>query len=58
MPSTTSTTTKTTQPKTPSGNYENQVFIRKADGMSFEEFKTVCIKLFREKGLIKDTPPE
>jgi hypothetical protein len=37
-----------------SGNYENQVFIRKADGMSFEEFRTACKKLFREKGLIKD----
>jgi hypothetical protein len=42
------------QQETPSGNYENQVFIRKAEGMSFDEFKTACKKLFREKGLIKD----
>lgn len=36
------------------GNYENQIFIRKAEGQSFEEFKTACKKLFREKGIIKD----
>ena len=53
-PSSTSTSLPNTQPETPSGNFENQVFIRKAEGMSFEEFKTACKKLFREKGLIKD----
>jgi hypothetical protein len=47
-----------TKPETPSGKYENQVFIRKAEGMPFEEFKIACVKLFREKGLIKDKVPE
>lgn len=42
------------EPEKPSGNYENGVFIQKAPGMSFEEFKEYCIRLFREKGLIKD----
>lgn len=36
---------------TPSGN---GVFIRRAKGQSFEEFKKVCIQRFREAGLIKD----
>ena len=43
-----------TKPQTPSGKYENQVFIRKAEGQSFEEFKEFCVKRFREAGLIKD----
>lgn len=30
------------------------VFITRAPGMPFEEFKKVCIQRFREAGLIKD----
>lgn len=30
------------------------VFIRRAPGMPFEEFKKFCIQRFREVGLIKD----
>ncbi len=33
------------------------VFIRRAKGMSFEEFKKVCIQRFREAGLLADEPP-
>ena len=29
------------------------VFLRRAEGQSFEEFKEVCIKRFKEAGLIK-----
>jgi hypothetical protein len=29
------------------------VFIRRAPGMPIEEFKKVCIKLFKERGLIR-----
>lgn len=32
------------------------VFIRRAPGMSFEEFKEFCIKRFREAGLLTDEP--
>lgn len=39
-----------TQP-TPSGK---GVFLLRAKGQSFEEFKKVCIQRFREAGLIKD----
>jgi len=38
-----------TQP-TPSGN---GVFLMRAEGQSFEEFKEFCVKRFREAGLIK-----
>jgi len=30
------------------------VFIQRAKGQSFEEFREFCIKRFREAGLIKD----
>lgn len=40
-----------------STNSRKPVFIRRAKGMDFEEFKKVCIKQFIEAGLIKDTPP-
>jgi hypothetical protein len=32
---------------------KNGVFIMKAPGMPFEEFKKFCIQRFREAGLIK-----
>lgn len=40
-----------TQQPTPSGN---GVFLMRAKGQSFEEFRDFCIKRFREAGLIKD----
>lgn len=33
------------------------VFIRRAKGMPFEEFKKFCIARFREAGLLADEPP-
>jgi hypothetical protein len=39
-----------TQP-TPSSN---GVFLMRAEGQSFEEFKEFCVKRFREAGLLKD----
>jgi hypothetical protein len=32
---------------------EKAVFMKRAEGQSFEEFKKACIKRFREAGLIK-----
>jgi hypothetical protein len=40
-------------PAEPSGK---PVFIRRAKGMSFEEFKKVCIARFKEAGLLADEP--
>jgi len=34
------------------------VFIRRAKGMPFEEFKEFCIKRFREAGIIKEDPQD
>lgn len=34
--------------------FVNGIFIQKAEGMSFEEFKEYCVKKFREAGIIKD----
>jgi hypothetical protein len=33
---------------------QTAVFIKRAEGQSFEEFVKFCIKRFREEGLIKD----
>lgn len=35
---------------------KNGVFIMRAKGHSFEEFKEFCIKQFREAGLLADEP--
>ena len=32
----------------------NGVFLMRAEGQSFEEFKEFCIKRFKEAGLIKE----
>ncbi len=37
-----------------SGPRKNGVFLMRAEGQSFEDFKEYCIKKFREAGLIKD----
>ena len=42
------------QPPTQSKYSGNGVFVMRAPGMPFEEFKNYCVKLFRERGLIKD----
>jgi hypothetical protein len=39
-----------------STNSKKAVFIQRAEGMSFEEFKKACIKRFREAGLLQDKP--
>lgn len=58
-PSSTSTSLPNTQPKTPSGNFENRIYIRKAPGMSLEEFKKSCVEVFRKAGMLtEDKPPE
>mgnify|MGYP001767655867 CR=1 FL=1 len=41
------------QPQTP----KNGVFIMRAKGHTFEEFKKICIDRFREAGLLADEPP-
>ena len=33
------------------------VFIRRAKGMDFEEFKKICIERFRAAALLADEPP-
>jgi len=46
--------TKQPAPQPVSGPRKNGVFLMRAEGQSFEEFKEFCIKKFREAGLIKD----
>jgi hypothetical protein len=55
----TESTDKTPKPDSsePQPDFKPQktgVFIKKAEGQSFEEFKEFCIKRFRDAGLIKD----
>ena len=42
------------EPNPEAQNSREAVFIRRAKGMPFEEFKKLCIQRFREAGLIKD----
>ena len=42
--------------QTPAETSPKAVFIRRAPGMPFEEFKEVCIQRFREAGLLADEP--
>ena len=42
--------------QTPAETSPKAVFIRRAKGMPFEEFKKVCIQRFREAGLLADEP--
>jgi len=42
--------------ETPAETIPKAVFIIRAPGMSFEEFKKVCIQRFREAGLLADEP--
>lgn len=42
--------------QTPDETSPKAVFIRRAKGMSFEEFKKVCIAQFRAAGLLADEP--
>lgn len=42
------------EPKTPPAGSKNGVFLMRAKGQSFEEFKEFCVKRFREAGLLKD----
>jgi hypothetical protein len=37
---------------------KNGVFIRRAKGMPFPEFKEFCIKRFREAGIITEDPQD
>ena len=46
--------TKNTDQQPVSGPRKNRVFLMRAEGQSFEEFKEFCIKKFREAGLIKE----
>ena len=46
--------TKHTDQQPVSGPRKNGVFLMRAEGQSFEEFKEYCIKKFKEAGLIKE----
>jgi hypothetical protein len=46
------------EPQPGSSPARNGVFLMRAKGQSLEEFKKVCIKLFRERGIIRDDPQD
>jgi len=47
---------KTSQQKTESDPSKKAIFLKRAKGMPFEEFKKFCIQQFKEAGLIKEKP--